>query len=50
MSVAADNYNVYVLNTKSNTIGGYHRKIFGWLQLANTTTGVPASATGLATF
>ncbi|HEY5407511.1 MAG TPA: beta-propeller fold lactonase family protein [Ginsengibacter sp.] len=48
--VAANNYFVYELNSKSNTIGSYHRKFFGGLELINNTPGLPAPATGLATF
>lgn len=48
--VAANNYFVYELNGKSSTIGGYHRKFFGGLELIGNTANVPASATGLATY
>ncbi len=48
--VAANNFYVYVLNSKSNTIGQYQRKHFGGLELKSTTSGLPAPATGLATY
>lgn len=48
--VAGNNFFVYVLNGKSGTIGGYYRKFFGGLRLFDTTTNIPLSATGLATY
>ncbi|MGH2649558.1 MAG: lactonase family protein [Ginsengibacter sp.] len=48
--VATNNYYVYELNSKSNTIGGYHRKFFGGLEFINSASGLPAAATGLATY
>ncbi len=48
--VGANNYDVYELNGKAATIGWYQRKFFGELDLKSNTAGVPASATGLATF
>ncbi|MEO7802381.1 MAG: beta-propeller fold lactonase family protein [Ginsengibacter sp.] len=48
--VAANNFNVYVLNSKSNTIGEYRRKYFGGLEFVSATPGLPAPATGLATY
>lgn len=48
--VAANNYYVYVLNFKSQTIGEYHRKLFGELEFIGSASGVPAAATGLATY
>ncbi len=48
--IAANNYFVYELNGKAATIGGYHRKFLGGLELINNTSGVPAAATGLATY
>lgn len=50
IAVAANNYYVYELNSKSNTIGGYHRKFFGGLEFINSASGLPAAATGLATY
>ena len=48
--VAANDYFVYELNSKSNTIGGYHRKFFGGLEFISNVSGLPAPATGLATY
>ncbi len=48
--VAANNYFVYELNGKASTIGGYHRKFLGELELMGNQSGVPAAATGLATY
>jgi len=48
--VAANNYFVFELNSKSNTIGSYHRKFLGGLEFISNTAGLPMPATGLATF
>ena len=48
--VARNNYNVYALNSKSGTIGEYHRKFFGGLELIGTVSGLPAPTTGLAIY
>ena len=48
--VAANNYYVYELNTKSGTIGGYHRTLLGGLAFINTVSGIPAPAAGLAIY
>lgn len=48
--IAANNYFVYELNGKGQTIGGYQRKFLGGLKLIENTSGIPASATGLATY
>lgn len=48
--IAANNYFVYVLNGVGQSIGGYHRRFLGGLILMGTQTGIPASATGLATY
>jgi 6-phosphogluconolactonase len=48
--VAENNYYVYVLTAKSNSIGGFHRKLCGGLELIGSASGVPASATGLAIY
>lgn len=48
--VAANNYFVYELNGAGKSIGEYNRINFGGLVLMGTETGLPASATGLATY
>jgi len=48
--VAANNYFVYELNSKSNTIGGYRRTFFGGLEFMNKVTSLPGGTTGLATY
>lgn len=48
--VASNNFFVYELNGKSGTIGSYHRKPFGGLELIDNQSGIPLSATGLATY
>jgi 6-phosphogluconolactonase len=48
--VGANNYFVFELNSKSNTIGSYHRKFLGGLEFISNTSGLPMPATGLATF
>ncbi|MEO6229263.1 MAG: beta-propeller fold lactonase family protein [Ferruginibacter sp.] len=48
--VAANNYYVYILNGKSNSISEYKRKFFGGLEHIGTLANVPISAVGLATF
>ncbi len=48
--VAKNNYYVYDLNGKAATIGEYRRTFLGGLQSIGTTYGLPASATGLATY
>ncbi|MFI5192852.1 MAG: lactonase family protein [Chitinophagales bacterium] len=48
--VASNNYNVYGLNVKSGTIGEYHRKFLGGLELIGSVSGLPAAVTGLATY
>ncbi len=48
--VAANNYFVYELNGKAATIGGYHRKFLGGLELIGNTSGLPKGTTGLATY
>lgn len=48
--VAANNYFVYELNGKGQTIGGYKRNLLGGLALMGNESGIPAAATGLATY
>ncbi|MEO7765935.1 MAG: beta-propeller fold lactonase family protein, partial [Ferruginibacter sp.] len=48
--VAANNYFVYALTPKSNTIDGFSRQMAGGLQSISSTTGIPVTATGLATY
>jgi 6-phosphogluconolactonase len=48
--VATNNYNVYVLTSRSGTINGFSRKFFGGLESIANTTGIPASTTGLAIY
>ena len=48
--VAENNYFVYELNSKSNTIGGYHRKFMGELEFISSASNLPAPATGLVTY
>jgi len=48
--VAANNYNVYTLNTGTHNISGFHRMFFGQLSALGTTDNLPTPATGLATF
>ncbi len=48
--VASNDFYVYVLTAKSNTIDGYYRKPFGQLGVVSHTSMVPSSATGLATY
>ncbi len=48
--IAANNYFVYELNGTGESIGRYHRKFFGGLELMGNEPGIPASATGLATY
>ena len=48
--VAENNYFVYELNSKSNTIGGYHRKLKRELEFISSASNLPAPATGLATY
>ena len=48
--VAANNYYVYALNSGTHDISGFHRMFFGKLGALSTTKGLPAPATGLATF
>lgn len=48
--VAENNYFVYELNSKSNTIGGYHRKLMGKLEFISSGVNLPAPATGLAAY
>ncbi|MEP6466109.1 MAG: beta-propeller fold lactonase family protein [Parafilimonas sp.] len=48
--VAPNNYFVYELNGSGKSIGEYHRKFLGGLIIMGNQTGLPASATGLATF
>ncbi|MDQ6843172.1 MAG: lactonase family protein [Bacteroidota bacterium] len=48
--IAANNYFVYELNGKASTIGEYHRKVWGGLEFIGTQWGLPAPATGLATY
>lgn len=48
--VASNNYFVYDLNGKGQTIGEYHRATMGGLASIGSVSGLPLSATGLATF
>lgn len=48
--IAKNNYFVYELNGKAATIGEYHRTFFAGLKSIGTTTGLPASCAGLATY
>jgi 6-phosphogluconolactonase len=48
--VAGNNYNVYALTAKSNTISQYHRKLLGGLEYIGSEAGIPTSAAGLATY
>ena len=48
--VAKNNFFVYALTQKSGTIGEYHRTFLGGLKHTGTTSGIPASTTGLVTF
>ena len=48
--VAKNNFYVYALNAKSSTIGEYQRTLFGGLKFIETVSGLPAPATGLATY
>ena len=48
--VAPNNYNIYELNGGGQSIGEYRRAFFGGLIFMANETGLPASATGLATF
>ncbi|MDB5279075.1 MAG: lactonase family protein [Ferruginibacter sp.] len=48
--VGTNNYDVYELNSKSNTIGWYQRKLMGELEFKSSITNLPVSATGLATY
>gem|GEM_PF-2879680 len=41
---------VYSLDSKSNSIGGFYRKPFGKLQFISSTSALPPAATGLAIF
>ncbi len=50
IAVAKNNFNVYELNTKSGSIGEYHRKFFGGLDAIGTVSGLPASTTGITLF
>jgi 6-phosphogluconolactonase len=50
IAVTGNNYNVYALTAKSNTISQYHRKLLGGLEYIGSKTGIPPSAAGLATF
>jgi 6-phosphogluconolactonase len=47
ITVAANNYYVYNLNSLANTITGYHRTFLGGLTLINTTNNLPDFASGL---
>ncbi len=48
--IAKNNYYVYAINSKSNTIGEYHRTFLGGLEYIGAVSGLPAPATGLATY
>jgi 6-phosphogluconolactonase (cycloisomerase 2 family) len=48
--VAKNNYFVYNLNAKSGSINEFHRTLFGGLHGTGTTSGLPLSSTGLATY
>ena len=48
--VAKNNFDVFVLNGKAKTIGEYHRTFFGGLSATGSVGGLPAPATGLATY
>jgi hypothetical protein len=48
--VAKNNYFVYNLNAKSGSISEFHRTLFGGLHGTGTTSGLPLSSTGLATY
>ncbi len=48
--IAANNYFVYELNGKGQTIGEFRRKLLGGLELIATQPGLPVSSTGLATY
>jgi len=48
--VAKNNFNVYALNAKSGTIGEYHRKYLGGLEIIGKVAGLPGPTTGLVTF
>ncbi|MEJ7587388.1 MAG: beta-propeller fold lactonase family protein [Ferruginibacter sp.] len=48
--VAANNYHVYALTTKSNSISAFSRKLLGGLQSITGVEGIPSSATGLAIY
>jgi len=50
IKVAANNYYIYELNAASKTIGEYYRKFLGELGYIGSVSGLPASATGLATY
>jgi hypothetical protein len=48
--VAANNFFVYELNTKSNSIGEYRRTHCGGLEFIGDETALPAGTTGPATY
>ena len=48
--VAKNNYYVYAISSKSNIIGEYRRTFLGGLAYIGAVSGLPASASGLATY
>ncbi|MEP7108375.1 MAG: beta-propeller fold lactonase family protein [Ferruginibacter sp.] len=48
--VAANNYHVYALTAKSNSISAFSRNYFGGLKTITGIEGIPSSATGLAIY